>query len=160
MRYWIGLVVAVAPAQEGSPSGLRRWHPDVCVDPATGGTFAQQRESDFEIEYVAQPPKRSSEQIRVQRAKIGVGVSVVPIVVGGVIVLAEAGSHVVPFSPGSEQAASNSTVYAGVAVAAAGVVSMIANGAVLAKRKRTLRESEKIAGRKVRWDRARSRLMF
>lgn len=151
---------AQAPDQEGNPSGLRRWHPNAYVDPASGETFSEQPASGLDIEYVPQSAKRSPEEIRVQRSKAGVGVSAVPLVVGAIVALAEVRQHAVPFSGGSDQPTHTSAVYAGVAVAAAGAVSMIANGAVLAKRKRELRESERTSDRRVRWDITRSRLVF
>ena len=85
--------------------GLQRWHPDAYVDPVTGATLSDAGESNFEIGYETQSkahaPLTAKEQ-QVRRAKIGLCVSIVPVVVGGVMAAAAVGPmRVFDFSDGS-----------------------------------------------------------
>jgi hypothetical protein len=146
--------------------GVHRWHPDAFVDPATGATLEDGGKPDFEIEYATQskaPAPRTAQEEKVRRAKIGLSVSIVPVLVGGMMALAASGP-IIPFSDGSDGSSSDSggdaVTYAGAAVAAAGAAAMIATGILLGVRKRKLRESKEATDRKVRWDLAQSRIMF
>jgi hypothetical protein len=145
--------------------GLQRWHPDAYVDPATGATLSDAGESNFEIEYAtpskADAPLTAKEQ-EVRRAKIGLCVSIVPVVVGGVMAAVAVGPIVDFDSSGgsSSDSGGDAALYAGAAIAGVGAVSMIVMGSVLGVRKGELRRSKEVADRKVRWDLTRSRLVF
>jgi hypothetical protein len=91
---------------------------------------------------------------RMQRAKIGVGVSVAPILAGGILMLASA----VPYAWEGDKA--RRLAIGGVVLMTGGAASMIATGILLGVRKRKLRESKEATDRKVRWDLAQSRIIF
>lgn len=100
---------------------------------------------------------------RVQRAKRGLGVSVVPLVAGGLMMIAGAvGTKC--FLNSEAQKGCDRLLYGGVGLAAAGAAGMIATGIVLGVRKRklrTLREAAYCSGRRrAQRDLTRSRLVF
>ena len=97
MRYLVGFMFVLSlvalplrvSAQEGEPSpqeparGVQRWHPDAFVDPA------DKTRSDFEIEYAPRSAYSDMER-RVDRARTGLGISVIPLVLGAVLATAGA----------------------------------------------------------------------
>jgi hypothetical protein len=100
---------------------------------------------------------------RVQRAKRGLGVSVVPFVVGGIFMtVGTMGTDCFFNSEPPKQC--GRMLYAGVGLTAAGAAGMIATGILLGVRKRklrTLREASSYEGRRrAQWDLGRSRLVF
>jgi hypothetical protein len=99
---------------------------------------------------------------RVMLAKLGVGVSAVPIFVGALLAASTAFSPLAPRTP-EEQTSDRRLQYAGAALAAGGAASMVAMGIVLGVRKRKLRslqEADYGRSHRVQWDLARSRLVF
>ena len=103
-------------------------------------------------------------ELRVKRAKIGVGISAVPIFVGTVLAIGTAFSGGLFSERTPEEAESERRAVIGATVVAGcGALSMIGTGILLGVRKRKLREVQ-IAHygtpRRVHWDLARSRLAF
>ncbi|NNE18114.1 MAG: hypothetical protein HKN10_06530 [Myxococcales bacterium] len=100
---------------------------------------------------------------RAQRAKRGLGVSVVPLVAGGMMMtVGTAGTKC--FFNSEAQKGCNRLLYGGVGLAALGAAGMIATGILLGVRKRKLRTFREAASyegrRRAQWDLARSRLVF
>ena len=107
-------------------------------------------------------------ELRVKRAKIGIGASALSLVVGGIL----AGVAVPNLSCESSGTGvgdcpipgwSLPVFVTGVILAGGGVLGMIATGALLGVRKRKLRrlqEAHYATPRRVQWDQARSRLVF
>jgi hypothetical protein len=96
-------------------------------------------------------------ELRVQRAKIGLGVSAAVLAVGGALTAAGA----VSFS--NDIYGGTGALWGGVALAIGGVVGMITTGAMLTDRKRKLRRLQEAhygTPRRAQWDLARSRLVF
>jgi hypothetical protein len=99
---------------------------------------------------------------RVQRAKRGLGVSVVPLAIGGVFMtLGTMGNGC--FWNSEPPKRCDRMLYAGVGLAAVGAAGMIAAGILLGVRKRKLRRLEEAhygTPHRVQWDLAQSRLVF
>lgn len=100
---------------------------------------------------------------RAQRAKRGLGVSVVPVVVGGIFMtVGKMGVDCFFNSEPPKQC--DRMLYAGVALTAVGGAGMIATGILLGVRKRKLRMLQAAASyqgrRRAQWDVERSRLVF
>jgi hypothetical protein len=100
---------------------------------------------------------------RVQRAKRGLGVAVVPLVAGGLMVTGGAfGSNCFLNSEAPNSCAR--VRYGGAGLAAVGAAGMIAIGILLGVRKRKLRTLQEVAyregRRRAQWDLVRSRLVF
>ena len=99
---------------------------------------------------------------RVQRAKRGLGVSVVPLVLGGIFMTVGTiglGCYFNSDPPTS----CDRMLYAGVGLAAVGAAGMIATGILLGVRKRRLRRLKAAhygTPHRVQWDVAQSRLVF
>jgi len=149
MRYVVGFVLVVAvvtlplgvSAQEMDPLGVQ-----------ANEAAPKEVHSDAPM---------SSEERKVRKAKIGLGVSAPVVVAGGIMVLVAADLPVIEISAGSSSdSGKDALLWAGTAVAAAGGVAMIAAGILLGVRKRKLRESKEATRRKVQWDPAGSRLVF
>jgi hypothetical protein len=126
---------------------------------------------DAGVEVVPSPPRTADGytleemEVRVRRAKIGVGVSAVPIFIGGVLMIGAMGDFSVDFSPPApeEQKKEERLGRAAAVLAVGGAASMIATGILLGVRKRKLRTFQEVADlghRRVQWDLARSRLVF
>ena len=124
---------------------------------------------------VAPSPRRTPDgytleemELRVKRAKIGIGASALSFVVGGIL----AGVAVPNLSCESSGTGvgdcpipgwSLPVFVTGVILAGGGVLGMMATGALLGVRKRKLRrlqEAHYATPRRVQWDQARSRLVF
>jgi hypothetical protein len=102
-------------------------------------------------------------ELRVKRAKIGLGVSVVASVVGLGMGFAAATGTLCIVEPCTEPGWVVPVGVAGVVLTAGGLAGMIAYGVLLRKRKRKLRRLEQAhygTPRRVQWDLARSRLVF
>jgi hypothetical protein len=100
--------------------------------------------------------------VRVRRAKIGIGSSALAFFVGGIL-LASGLSGDCGWGGGAQRESCDRLAYAGTALAAGGAVGMIATGILLGVRKRKLRRlQEAHYGRphRVQWDLAQSRLVF
>lgn len=103
-------------------------------------------------------------ELRVQRAKIGVGISAVPVFIGTVLMLASSfsGGLLQPRTP-EEAETDRRTLIGGGVVAGAGALSMIATGILLGVRKRKMRELQKAhyaPPRRAQWDPGTSRISF
>ncbi|NND29787.1 MAG: hypothetical protein HKN97_14490 [Myxococcales bacterium] len=100
---------------------------------------------------------------RAQRAKRGLGVAVVPVVAGGVMMIAGTWGSKCGFVA-QTSAGCQRLLYGGAGVAAVGAAGMIATGILLGVRKKKLRALREAAQyerrRRVQWDLARSRLVF
>ena len=99
---------------------------------------------------------------RVQRAKRGLGVSVVPLALGGIFMTVGT-IGLGCFFNSDPPTSCDRMLYAGVGLAAVGAAGMIATGILLGVRKRRLRRLEEAhygTPRRVQWDLAQSRLVF
>ena len=168
---------AETPLQSSEPtrSWLERSHPEAFVDPTKpkpGSEPALQLGVDSAGLQVTPTAPLSVEEFelqeiddRVQRAKIGVGVSAIPIGVGAIMASASAFASINSFDLGSTQDTSSqdTALYAGSAIAGVGGVSMIATGILLGVRKhqrRRFQEAQPGTARRVQWDTEASRLVF
>lgn len=98
-----------------------------------------------------------------RRAQRGLGVAVVPVVAGGLMMIAGTIGSKCFFNSQSKEGCQR-LLYGGVGVAAVGAAGMITTGIVLGVRKRKLRALRETVQRerrrRVRWDLAHSRLVF
>jgi hypothetical protein len=102
-------------------------------------------------------------ELRVKRAKIGLGVSALSTVVGFGIGIAAATNTLCILEPCTEPGWVAPVGITGAVLMAGGVAGMIASGILLRRRKRdrdSLREADYGTPRRVQWDLARSRLVF
>jgi len=102
-------------------------------------------------------------ELRVKRAKIGLGVSVLSTVVGFGIGIAAATNTICILEPCTEPGWVAPVGITGAVLMAGGVAGMIASGILLRRRKRdrdSLREAHYGTPRRAQWDLARSRLLF
>jgi hypothetical protein len=120
------------------------------------------------VDVVPSPPRTADgytlEEMerRVMLAKLGVGVSAVPIFVGALLAASTAFSPLEPRTP-EEQTSDRRLQYTGVALAAGGAASMVAMGIVLGVRKRKLRslqDADYGGPRRVQWDLAQSHIAW
>ena len=107
-------------------------------------------------------------ELRVKRPKIGIGVSAGALAAGMAMGLAVLAASMCPFSfdparPPCPPSWVNPVGNAGLALGVGGLVGIIASGILLRRRKRDrdwLRQAHYGTPRRVRWDLARSRLVF
>ena len=115
------------------------------------------------LEYVeAEPAPPSPAEMKVRRAKIGIGVSAGGLFVGG-IVAGAGGAASIDFDLDGSPSGDSPALYVGAAIAGASALALISKGILLGVRKRALRESaatHRRTQRQARWDLARSRLVF
>ncbi len=120
------------------------------------------------VEVAPSPPRTADGytleemDVRVRRAKIGIGSSAVAFFVGGILVASGLGGDC-SWGGGAERERCDRLAYAGTALAAGGAVGMIATGILLGKRKQKLRRLQQAHyGRpsRVQWDLARSQVVF
>jgi len=100
--------------------------------------------------------------VRVRRAKIGIGSSAAAFLVGGILVATGLGGEC-SWGGGAEREKCDRRAYAGTALAAGGAVGMIVSGILLGKRRQKLRRLQQAhygIPRRVQWDLAQSRLAF
>ena len=128
----------------------------------------QLKVDDAGLDVVPSPPRTADgytlEEMerRVMLAKLGVGVSAVPIFVGALLAASTAFSPLAPRTP-EEQTSDRRLQYTGAALAAGGAASMVAMGIVLGVRKRKLRslqEADYGRSHRVQWDLPQSRFVF
>lgn len=123
------------------------------------------------VEVVPSPPltvdtyKLREMEVRAQRAKIWLGVSVIPVVVGvGILVPVGLFGNDCLISPGPTPEMCDRFLYSGMVLGAGGAAAMIATGILLGVRKRKLRRLREAAyyegPRRVQWDPAASRIVF
>jgi hypothetical protein len=180
MRYLFGFLCVCAmvwtspenasaqDAEEAATPEPSLQEPAPSSEPASEGPALQLKLDSAGVDVVPSPPRTvdgytlEEMERRVMLAKLGVGVSAVPIFVGALLAASTALSPLEPRTP-EEQTGDRGLQYTGAALAAAGVASMVAMGIVLGVRKRKLRElQEAHYGRphRVQWDLARSRVVF
>jgi hypothetical protein len=100
--------------------------------------------------------------VRVRRAKIGIGSSAAAFFVGGILVASGLGGEC-SWGGGAEREKCDRRAYAGTALAAGGAVGMIVSGILLGKRRQKLRRLQQAhygIPRRVQWDLAQSRVVF
>jgi len=135
------------PAEEYRLS-LWEWHEEALTialfsrSPTFDGYGSEQYSSD------PYEPERKAMELRVKRAKIGLGVSSASFGVGFGLALGGLASDSV------------AAFVIGEILSIGGVAGMIASGILLRRRKRDLREAHYGAPHRVQWDLAQSRLVF
>ena len=186
MRYLVGLICVLvglvalplsAGAQAGeaaAPSEPNLQEPAPPSEPPPEEPALQLELDSAGVEVVPSPPGTADGytleemELRVKRAKIGIGASALSLVVGGIL----AGVAVPKLSCESSGTGvgdcpipgwSLPVFVTGVILAGGGVLGMMATGALLGVRKRKLREfgeAQHRRPRRVQWDLARSRVVF
>jgi hypothetical protein len=180
MRYSIGfmfvlaglvalpLSVSAQAGEEGTTSEEHLQESASSSEPAPEEPALQLKLDEAGVDVVPSPPRTvdgytlEEMERRVMLAKLGVGVSAVPIFVGALLAASTAFSPLAPRTP-EEQTSDRRLQYTGAALAAGGAASMVAMGIVLGVRKRQLRslqEADYGRSQRVQWDMARSRLVF
>ena len=147
----------------------KKWDPQTYDVPASRPSpeepALQLKLDDAGVQLVSPPPRTPDgytlEEMdrRVERAKIGLGVSAGLVLVGVALVLAPAFKCFL----GEWTESCNRLENAGIAVMVGGGLGMIASGGLLGARKRKLRELRQAhygTPRRVQWDLARSRVVF
>jgi hypothetical protein len=155
------LSVSAQAGEEDTTSEPNLEEPAPSSEPAPEEPALQLKLDDAGVEVVPSLPRTpdgytfEEMELRVQRAKIGLGFSAVFFVVG--VALATAGGVSIL------TAETSALLWSGVALGAGGGAGMIASGILLRKRKRdrdSLREAHHGKPRRVQWDLARSRFVF
>ena len=178
MRCLLGLVcllvaLAVLPRGASAQGGgatlePNRQEPAPSSEPAPGEPALTLELDAAGVQVVPSPPRTvdgytlEEMERRVTLARLGVGVSAVPLFVGALLAASTVLDPLAPRTP-EEQTSDRRMQYAGVTLAAGGAASMIAMGIVLGVRKRklgSLQEAHYGAPRRVQWDLAQSRLVF
>lgn len=160
-----------ASAQAGDEGGsrLERWHPEAFVDPTEPALQLELSPAGIDVEPIS--PRtvdgytRDEVELRVRRAKIGVGLSAVALavgssMVGGGMVSSICISFGEPCPPPRSWIA---PVSAGSVLVVGGLVTIIVSSVALRRRKRdrdSLSQVSRGAPHRARWDLARSRLVF
>ena len=168
MQYLGGFVVAVAlvaaplsanaqaseEAQEGEEDSLSFWHDEALKIALFSAPPSTSEAYTLELEEI---------ELRVKRARIALGWSVVPLVLGTGLAVGGAFGSVSQLdftAPPSDTSGQDAILYAGSAIVGAGAVWMITSGIILGVRKRQLRELNYGTPGRVQWDLAQSRLVF
>ena len=154
MRYLVGFVFVLAlvasPLGVSAQTGEKGATPEPNLEePAPSAETAEEPALQLKldaagVEVVPSQPRTAKgytlEEMerRVMLAKLGVGVSAVPIFVGALLAASTAFSPLAPRTP-EEQTSDRRLQYTGAALAAGGAASMVAMGIVLGVRKRKLR---------------------
>jgi hypothetical protein len=173
MRYPVGLVCVLAglvalplsasaqAGEEGTTSEENLQEPAPPSEPAPEEPALQLKLGYAGVEVAPSPVEEM--ELRVKRARIALGVSVVPLVLGTGLAVAGAFRELDFTTPPSDTSGQDATLYAGSAIVGAGAVWMITSGIVLGVRKRQLRELQQAdygTPRRVQWDLSQSRLVF
>ena len=177
MRYLVGfafvLALAALPLSASAQDGEEGATSEPIAEEPSSEPAPEEPALQLELESagvnVTPSPPRTADgytleemERRVMLAKLGVGVSAVPIFVGALLAASTAFSPLAPRTP-EEQTSDRRLQYAGAALLAGGAASMVAMGIVLGVRKRKLRkfdEAQHRRPRRVQWDLAQSRLVF
>ena len=177
MRYLVGFVFVLAlvsaplavsaqAGEEGATSEPPAEEPS--PEPAPEAPALQLELDDDSVKLAPSPPPTvngytlEETELRVRRAKIGIGSSALAFFVGGILVASGLGGDC-SWGGGAERERCDRLAYAGTALAAGGAVGMIATGILLGKRKQKLRRLQQAHyGRpsRVQWDLARSQVVF
>jgi hypothetical protein len=102
-------------------------------------------------------------QVRVKRARIGLGASAGSMVLGTALAIAAAAQTIICFEPCSYPGWVDPVFAMGMTLAVGGAAGMVVSGILLGKRKRKLRKLQQAhygTPRRVQWDLARSRVLF
>ena len=176
MRYLVGFVFVLAlvsaplavsaqAGEEGATPEPNLEEPAPSAEPTPEEPALQLKLDSAGVEVVPSPPRTADGytlhemELRVKRARIGLGVSSIGLVAGGLTMLAANAKCMI----GEWTDSCNRIDNAGIAILSAGGAAMIATGILLGKRKRKLRKLEQAhygTARRVQWDLARSRLVF
>ena len=163
MRYLVGFVCVLALVGSPLSVGAQDNEAGTTSEPAPKEPALQLQLDDAGVEAVPSAPRTSDGytledmEIRVRRAKIGLGVSAGVLVLGGAL-LGAAGAKTNTFT-----GESMGLLWAGSALAGFGFVGTVVAGGMFAHRKRKLRrlqEAHYERPRRVQWDLARSRPVF
>ncbi len=162
-----------ASAQAGDEGGsrLERWHPEAFVDPTAPALQLELPPAGFDVEPIS--PRtvdgytRDEVELRVRRAKIGVGLSAVALAAGSSMVGGGMVSSIC-FSFGDADpcpppASWVAPVSVGSVLVVGGLVTIIVSSVALRRRKRdrdSLSQANGGAPHRARWDLAQSRLVF
>ena len=183
MRYFVGFVLVLAlvvlplgvgaqDAEEGATAESSLQESAPSSEPVTEEPALQLKLDDAGVEVVPRPPRTEDGytleemDVRVRRAKIGLGSSGVGVVIGLGVVAAALSANLNWWPSASEHNYPRSidrAYIAGGTLFIGGSLGMIASGAMLGVRKRKalrLQEAHYGTPRRVQWDLARSRLVF
>jgi len=145
---------AAEEAQAGEEDSLSFWHDEALKIVL----FSSPPLSTLEY-----TPELEEMERRVKRARIALGMSVVPLVLGTGLAVAGAFGSLSQTMPNADTSGQDATLYAGSAIVGAGAVWMITSGIILGVRKRQrrqLRQAHYRTPRRVQWDLGQSRLVF
>jgi hypothetical protein len=174
MRYLVGFVFVLAlvsaplavsaqAGEEGATPEPNLEEPAPSAEPAPEEPALQLKLDAAGVEVAPSPPRTAKgytleeTELRVRRARIGLGVSIVSFCAGGALMTTGVVVAVKELRSGVPMFA------AGVALAVGGFVGTIASGALVRRRKHdrnSLREAHRGKPHRVQWDLARSRLVF
>jgi hypothetical protein len=182
MRYLFGFICLLAlvalpqsvSAQPADEDSLSSWQVDEGASleqPAPEEPALQLKLDEAGVGVVPPLPRTADGytleemELRVKRARIGLGVSLGVLFVGGVVVVIgsiQCGTRITDPTPGQPDPCDVS-VWTGTALSVGGFVGTITSSALLRRRKRDrdrLQEAHYERPRRVQWDLARSRLVF
>jgi hypothetical protein len=168
------LGVSAQAGEEGTPSESNLREPAPSAEPAPEEPALQLKLDDAGVEVARTPPRTpdgytlEEMNVRVKRAKIGLGISAGVYAVGGGLFMGYFYGCVVPLlgDPTNESATDsrcNALLGTGVTLGAVSLAGIITSGVLLARRKRARRELKQAhygTLRRVQWDLARSALVF
>jgi hypothetical protein len=188
MRLVMAMVLAglvalplTASAQAGEEHSLSFWHdealkialfsssPAPSSEPAPEEPALQLKLDDAGVEVVPSPPRTfdgytlEEMEVRVRRARLGLGFSVVATTVVGPLLIFVGFTASFYEEPGSRTALPPAAFATGSILMLGGIVGMAVSGSELRRRKRdrdTLREAHYRRPRRVQWDLAQSRVVF
>jgi hypothetical protein len=185
MRYLIGFMFALALAalpqsasaqdtEEGETTEPNLQEPAPSSEPAPEEPALQLKLDDAGVEVAPSPPRTpdgytlEEMETRVYRAKVGMGISSVPILMGGIVMIVGISGDLsfdlaAPPPTPEEQKQEERMLRAGAVLAVGGAAAMIATGILLGVRKRDrrrLQEAHYGTPHRVQWDLTQSRLVF
>ena len=163
MRYVVGFVflalvavplsVSAQAVEEGATSESNLQQPTPSSEPAPEEPALQLKLDSAGVDVVPSPPRTADaymvQAMQVRRAKIGLGVSAVSMVVGAALAFGGGAASICLSEPCSPPGWATGLVITGSIMAAGGAAGMVASGILLGKRKRNLPELHE-APRKLR----------
>ncbi len=164
MRYFVGfagLLAALLTLPLSARAQAEGFSEDEVTKVALVSSSSRAFSTEYSLIYTEYAEEVKDMDRRVHNAKIGLGVSAVPIVIGAVLALAAAGSSVGAIGsdpPDTTQA--DALLIGGSVLMVGGAASMIATGILLGVRKRKRRRAAHGTTRPVRWDLASSGVVF
>ena len=178
MRYLVGFLCVCALAALPQSASAQRGEEGTTSEPNLQEPVPEEPALQLELDSagvdVTPSPPRTPDgytleemDVRVRRAKIGVGVSGLGLVAGAVMGLAVLGASMCPFTIPHDTTCPPSWVdpvgIAGLVLGVGGLAGIVASGILLRKRKRdrdSLQQAAYTTRRRVQWDLAQSRLVF